>query len=322
MKDHDVLIIGAGIAGLSAARRLHAAGCQVAVFDKGRGPGGRMATRRDDTSCWDHGAQYFSIKTSGFRQLASEALEAGVLKPWTPAHLADNHPRYAGMAGMNALPKYLASGLTVYTSQKVVKIELEPKGWVLQLESGERAHCRALLVTLPAPQVLELLNSSGLALPAARAALGEIAYHPCIAVLARLDRPSELPAPGGLLLTGQPIAWMADNYQKGISGEPTLTIHADADFSREHLDGDLNAAGQQLADLAQSFLGAASITAIQVHRWRYSLAFRRHPEPFLLADAPFPLLFGGDGFGETGHVEGACLSGMAMADWLVKQQSN
>jgi hypothetical protein len=319
MKDCDILVIGAGIAGLSAAHRLHAAGWQVAVIDKGRGPGGRMATRRDGASSWDHGAQYFSVKTPGFRQLASEALEAGILKSWTPAHLADNHPRFAGSAGMNAWPKYLASGLTVHTSQKVVRIEMESTGWVLQMESGASARCRALLVTLPAPQVLALLNSSGLSLPAAQAALGEIAYHPCIAVLARLDRPSELPAPGGLLLAEQPIAWMADNHQKGISEEPTLTIHAAPAFSREHLDGDLNAAGQQLAALAQPYLGAAGITAFQVHRWRYSLAYRRHPEPFLSATAPFPLLFGGDGFGETGHVEGACISGMAMADWLMEQ---
>jgi predicted NAD/FAD-dependent oxidoreductase len=41
-----ILVIGAGLAGLTAARRLQDRGHTVVVVDKGRAPGGRMATRR------------------------------------------------------------------------------------------------------------------------------------------------------------------------------------------------------------------------------------------------------------------------------------
>ena len=57
-------IIGAGMAGIACADALQAAGHAVAVFDKGRGPGGRMSTRRMETPlgtvAFDHGAQYFT----------------------------------------------------------------------------------------------------------------------------------------------------------------------------------------------------------------------------------------------------------------------
>ena len=44
-----IAIIGAGMAGLSCADALRDEGHEIALFDKGRGPGGRMSTRRVDT---------------------------------------------------------------------------------------------------------------------------------------------------------------------------------------------------------------------------------------------------------------------------------
>jgi len=54
----DIIIIGAGIAGLACARPLADAGLHVIIIDKGRGIGGRVATRRADDLRFDHGAPY------------------------------------------------------------------------------------------------------------------------------------------------------------------------------------------------------------------------------------------------------------------------
>ena len=51
------VIVGAGIAGLLAARRLRTAGCDVLVLEKSRGFGGRMATKRVGAAVFDQGAQ-------------------------------------------------------------------------------------------------------------------------------------------------------------------------------------------------------------------------------------------------------------------------
>ncbi len=310
MTNPDVLIIGSGLAGLTAATILTEKGKSAIVLDKGRGPGGRMSTRRMGEARCDHGAQFFSTKTVDFQNFIKKAEAAGAVKNWTPAHLDDDHSRWIGTNGMNSLPKFLAKNLTVKTSLRVVRLE-QKNGWMAHTESGDQFSARALVIAIPAPQALDLLKNSGLDLPEALVALRQIEYYPCLAVLARLDRESALPAPGSLAFENQAIAWMADNFQKGISPEPTLTIHASPAFSQEHLDGDLQAAGAKLLTLAKPQLGDAEVLDFQVHRWRYSLPFRRFPEPFFKAETEFPLLFGGDGFG-TGNVEGAFLSGLAI----------
>ncbi|MEY3051656.1 MAG: hypothetical protein RLY31_1441 [Bacteroidota bacterium] len=318
MTESDVLVVGAGIAGLTAARTLTESGRRVVVLDKSRGPGGRMATRRDGEARWDHGAQYFSTRTPAFRALAGALAAERTIQEWKPAHLSDPYPRYIGTGGMNAVPKSLAAGLDVRCRQQVVRLRYNT-AWEVVTAGGEHYSAGVLVLAIPAPQASALLTGSGLDLPAVENALAQVAYHPCLAVLAWLDRPADLPFPGGLALQDHPVAWLADHTAKGISTVPTLIIHAAPDFSTAHLDGDLEQAGRSLADAARPLLGGAAITRFQVHRWRYSLAFRRHPDHFFHSDAPGPLFIGGDGFGPTGHVEGAFLSGMALARAILER---
>ena len=70
------VVVGAGISGLLAAQELTAAGWRVVVLDKGRGVGGRMATRRVGDGTFDHGAQFFTVR--GERFLAGERRRRGV----------------------------------------------------------------------------------------------------------------------------------------------------------------------------------------------------------------------------------------------------
>lgn len=317
MSNLPVIIIGAGMAGLAAAQRLAAANIPALLLDKGRGVGGRMATRRAGEAVFDHGAQFFSAKTPGFQAWVTTARQAGVLKEWYPRSTGDqtpSHPRWIGAQGMNALPKMMAENCTVQKSVKVIRIAPRPGGWQISAEDETQYSARALLVTIPAPQALELLSNSGMDFPGMP--LRQIAYHPCLALMATLDRPSAIPAPGGWAPENTPIAWLADNFQKGISPQPTLTIHATPAFSRLHLDGDLTAAGQLLLEAAAPWLGTARVLEWHIHRWRYSLAYERYAEPYWQAAAVSPLLFGGDGFG-IGNIEGAFLSGWSMAERLL-----
>ena len=72
----DVLVIGAGMTGIACARQLQVAGLDVVLLDKGRGIGGRMATRRVElggqTIRFDHGAQYITARSADFKQLLGE----------------------------------------------------------------------------------------------------------------------------------------------------------------------------------------------------------------------------------------------------------
>ena len=79
----DVIVIGAGVSGLIAARTLQANGARVLVLDKGRGVGGRLATRRTQSGIFDHGAQLFTARDPQFRLLVEAWQAAGIVRPWS-----------------------------------------------------------------------------------------------------------------------------------------------------------------------------------------------------------------------------------------------
>ena len=77
---------GGGVAGLTAASRLAQAGCDVTVYETGRGPGGRASTRRGDTPTISSGTtarSFFRADDSNFRALVEEWRAAGFVAEWT-----------------------------------------------------------------------------------------------------------------------------------------------------------------------------------------------------------------------------------------------
>ena len=110
----DIVVVGAGLSGLTAARSLQAKGHKVVVLDKGRGLGGRMATRRISTSdgltaVFDHGAQFFTVRDQQFQKLVDEWIADGIVREWCRGFVAeDGHPRYVVNNGMTALTKHIA----------------------------------------------------------------------------------------------------------------------------------------------------------------------------------------------------------------------
>ena len=58
----SVAVVGAGLAGVACARGLQAAGVEVTVFDKSRGVGGRLATRRTTVTLPGHAAPWWQVQ--------------------------------------------------------------------------------------------------------------------------------------------------------------------------------------------------------------------------------------------------------------------
>ena len=329
------------MAGLTAARQLVQRGHLVTLLDKGRGVGGRMATRRltDATppARADHGPPYVTPQTPVFGQFLDQLVTEGVMVQWPPLSPAAGTaaPAYAGTEGMNAVAKHLSDGLTIHTGETVVRIGTRPAGWQVETESGNLYRADSLLMTIPAPQALSLLKRSGLTLTDATLnALQQITYQPCIAVLAVLNQPSQIPAPGVVWPadeTTQPTGFdgwtmLIDNGQKEISEQPTVTVLLDAEASQTHFDDDLTALGQRVLTGLSHWIPAGAVESVQVHRWRFSLPNKQVNSWYLQADTPFPLLFGGDGFsGEEPRLsqwpnglESAFWSGMKMAEQLMQ----
>jgi renalase len=318
-----IIVVGAGLAGLSAARIL-ATTHDVIVVDKGRGVGGRMATRRIDHATFDHGAQFFTTHTAEFAAVVDEWRAAGLVQPWFAGRIgphgiidADGHTRFRGADNMNAIAKHLAAGLDVRVQTHVKSVSQRDQAWLVTTNDNT-FEADAVMLTAPVPQSLALLDSGRVPLTRSDLAdLKAIRYEPCIALLAVLKDSPSLPEPGAVDPIAGPIDWMADNQRKGVSAVPALTIHADADFSHQHWDSSDDV-------VVHALLAAASVSneaiagSVQVQRWRYARPIAVHASRHLVAHNLAPLIFAGDGFGGA-KVEGAVLSGRSAAHALMAE---
>ncbi|MGA1239000.1 MAG: NAD(P)/FAD-dependent oxidoreductase [Limisphaerales bacterium] len=320
----DVVVLGAGIAGLLAARKLGSKGYAVRVIEKARGVGGRMATRRTDHGTFDHGAQYFSIQSPEFREVVDEWQQAGAVKHWSNGFQMQSGeprstdlPRYRGAPSMTAGPKLLAQGLDIALQTKATAVRHAEHGWTVDLEDSKPIHARALVITAPVPQGLALLDAGDTRLPEdARQNLKAIHYAPCLALMASLPERSLLPNAGGMWFDQEPLAWMADNTIKGVSAAPgaAVTIHAAPEFSTRHWTTPEEDVTRELLQAASPWLGSTPV-ATRLHRWRYSHPITSYPDKCLCITTPNPLVFAGDAFGGA-KVEGAALSGLTAAEHI------
>jgi predicted NAD/FAD-dependent oxidoreductase len=316
----DCLIIGAGLAGLYAARELAAAGIPALVLEKEAVAGGRVATETVETergaAMADVGAQYFTVRDNVFGEQVRGWIAAGVARQWSTGFAVpgasaylDGYPRYCGSTGMAAIPAHLSQGIAIRLGSQVTGLDYR-NGWQVNLSGGERLEARALLLTPPVPQSLALLSAGSIALTADDAAyLSQIDYDPCLAVMAVLARPGRVPLPGGMWPGGARIYWIADNQQKGISAAPCVTIHATPEYSRRRWEAESETIVGELIAEAAPWLGR-DVIETRLRRWRYSIPVQLYPNPTLLLERPGPLALAGDAFAGP-RVEGAVLSGIA-----------
>ena len=312
-------IVGAGLSGLLAGRSLRAAGHQVVLFDKGRSPGGRLATRRIGPAAVDHGAQFFTVRSEQFAGLVREWEGIGLVREWCRGFGAepDGHPRYMVRSGMNALAKHLAVGLDVRTRTLVFTLRpmvpTSARRWLLAIDDGSTEQFDAVILTCPVPQAFSLTITAGLEVPTA---LRRTDYDRTLALLAVLDRPGGVPVPGGVQDADETFSFVADNQAKGVSATPALTLHANAGWSLAWWDRPADETHAELRHRAAPWLGTAEIVTSQVKRWRFATPQSTWPDPCWRADGGgAPLILAGDAFAGP-KIEGAALSGLAAATAL------
>ena len=320
------LIIGGGMSGLIAGTILQRHGLQVKIIDKGRGIGGRLATRRISHPVYgegvcDYGMQFFTISDPQVHNWVDEWLQAEIIGEWCGV---SERSSYRGLKSSRSIAQYLAKDLDVLTQTTAVEIRWGDAGWTVRDENNDSFHGDTLIITAPIPQTLAILDRSTIALSSEiRARLDRVTYQPCLAVLALLDKPSKIPAPGGLRLEHPSLAWIACNQQKGISPQGiAVTLHATPEFSQTHWDEDNSAIATKLLTIAAEWLGS-TVVAVEVRRWLYSQPQTCYGEAYLAVEEPGLLILAGDAFSieiapePSSHLERAMRSGIESANYLL-----
>lgn len=311
-----VAIVGAGMAGAAAARGLSRAGHRVAVFDKGRGPGGRMATRRLPSGARvDHGAAYVTARDPGFAAALRELGEAGAVADWGEAGWS------VGVPAMTQPVRALTEGIDVATGVTVGRLSRDEAGWRLRDATGAPLGglFDAVLVTAPAPQARTLIAGAGVDGQALWPALVRVRYAPCWAlIVAHSGEPAFSESHRRDRDRAAPIAWIARDATKPgrAAAEETLVVHASAQWSRRHLERDAGEVAALLLAELRTLLGgtapaAERVTDLAAHRWRFAKVEEAAGEPCLWSP-DLRLGVAGDGC-LGGRVEAAYLSGTALA---------
>jgi len=327
----NIGIIGAGIAGLTCAQKLHAHGFNVTLLEKSRGVGGRTATRRMDAGVtFDHGAQYFTARDSMFVSQVDQWCAAGVVEPWRGRIVAldrgevrelhDQPSRYVGTPGMNSMAKSLAEGLNVLTQITATTIRHSHDQWQVEDTEGKlHGDFDAVIFTAPPKQTRVLLGDAS---PVLQESISRVAMDCCWAIMLRLHEP--LPVDfDGAFVDNSALRWIALNSGKPRRGNSNCwVLHASSAWSADHLEE----TPEQVAELLLDHFWQANnltpqpIEMMVAHRWLYSGPKAPLSERYLF-DRSLNLGACGDWCGGP-RVEGAFLSGLALADAVFEHTSN
>ena len=308
------------MAGLSAGQKIKKAGVEPLIVEKGRGFGGRMANRRMSEAKFDHGAQFITSRNHEFEQQLKTWEEEGVSHHWEGLGKvrAKDINHWHGIPSMTAIPKALAEGLHIERATRVSALSPQGDVWQVKYEDGTEQLAKQIICTAPVPQTLTLLQAGQAKLDEDQLeTLMTIQYDPCFAVMALLEHESFIPSPGILEFDHGPVAWMADNQQKGISPLPAITLHSSGAYAKEHWNDDRLACGHKLLELMKDNIGP-KVLEVQVHGWLYSKVTHGSSERFARLKSLPPMWLAGDAFGGPHSVEGAALSGWAVAADLLK----
>ncbi|HTH99043.1 MAG TPA: FAD-dependent oxidoreductase [Stellaceae bacterium] len=331
LKGRSIAVVGAGIAGLAAARGLVEEGADVAVFDKGRQPGGRVATLRAADLAFDHGAQFATAHGLDFAALVAGAETHGQAGSWVPRHMkADNSGALSpgrstetyrvGVPAMSELARVLAQDLSITQEARVTDLERGGGSWNLRFADGTgRDSFDHVVLALPAPQIVPLITGIADFVTTVSATI----YAPCWAVMAAFAEPLGL-AVDALTIDDTTLAWAARDSSK--PGRPAVqdcwVLHASPEWSRTHIEAEADAIAVALLARFQDLFGQAlpapmpEPSHLAAHRWRYALVEQAADVPCLW-DASL-------GIGACGdwcigpRVEAAFDSGTAMAKTIAE----
>jgi len=319
-----IAIIGSGLAGLSLAHQLKDK-ADISLFDKSRGPSGRMSHRRAEPFYFDHGAQYFTARTAEFQAFIEPTIEQGVIERWNAHHAlidgvsiletsnwAELEPRYVGTPAMNALGKHLAKDLDIKYACRIASITKDDAWYLIDEEGQKHGPYDWVILANPPEQALDLLPSSFAHIEQIRA----IQIEPCFALMLGFENSFEMDFEAAHIESSN-LSWLANNRSKpNRAGKMSLIAHSSHGFAANNLETDKNEMIALMCAEVSKLIGrdAAEAEYKGLHRWLYANN-ATHEKHDSFIDNELNIGVCGD-WTEGGRVEGAFTSALKLANAL------
>lgn len=322
----NIAIIGAGISGLTLANKLKAH-ANVTVFEKSKGVGGRMATRRHEEYEFDHGAQYFTTKTDSFKNFILPLINQGVIKRWDARFTEiqstkvvhqhrwnETYPHYVGVPGMNAIGKCLSQDLLIQCNQKIIKIINKDKKWHLFSVENE---CMGVfdwaILTIPPVQALEIMPKKFKHYET----LCSFRMKGCFSLMLGLTHPLNLDYDAAIIRESD-ISWISNNSSKpGRNKAPSLVVHSNNQWAEQNVTYRHEEIIKQLCQKTMEIIGKnIKIGCKILHHWRYA-NIQKQNNTLVMLDEEQRLAICGD-WCIQGRVEAAYSSASKLAEKLVE----
>ncbi len=304
---------------------------KISIFEKARGVSGRMSTRYADPYQFDHGAQYFTARSSEFKSFLLPYIKRGIIADWQPkvVTLMPNErpykrewfePHYIGIPRMNALSKAMSSEFEdqLYLKTRIKTLEFKGQAWyLLDTDDGYHGPFDLVVSTLPSEQLLDLYPSDFFR----KRHIEDVKMEACFTLMLGFEKDKWTPPNwGAAVVKNSPISWIAVNSDKPErKTPPCVVVHSSNEWAEKHFDdnhGDVeHMLLDALTDISNIEVRAAAHTSL--HNWRYAATTRIYDgkKPYLF-DEDLKLAAIGDWFVE-GRVEGAFLSGYKLAKALL-----
>ncbi|SFX55738.1 NAD(P)/FAD-dependent oxidoreductase [Marinospirillum alkaliphilum] len=298
-------IIGAGLAGLSCALKLQGQGHRVTLFEKARGPGGRLSSRRRLETTFDLGCQSLGAESETFQL----QLEVWQKQGWLTS---EDQLHFYPPGRMSHLTRQLAESLAtpdaLQCQTRIVQLQQHPDGWWLTDDQGQQhGPFDQVTLAIPATQALALLETCGSSLATALQQAQQqavwVAYFVLPAGLhTRKTQSPAVPLRRCTLLNDKP--GQAHHLQRWV-------IEADCQWSEAHQHLPAEQVARQLFELWAACQQTPEPLLLEAHRWLYGFTTQALKQPFLLDNQTGLALCGDFCLGD--QAEHAWLSGNLLA---------
>ncbi|XP_021048424.1 renalase [Mus pahari] len=316
-----VLVVGAGLTGsLCAAllRKETTFPLYLAMWDKAGDTGGRMITANSphNPRCTvDLGAQYITRSpryAKEHQQFYEELLAHGILKPLTSPIEGmkgkEGDCNFVAPQGFSSIIKYYLkkSGAEVFLKHCVTRINLKDNKWEVSTDTGSTEQFDLVLLTMPAPQILELQGDIvNLISERQRQQLTAVSYSSryALGLFYEVDMKIDVPWSCRYLSNHPSICFISiDNKKRNIESSecgPSLLIQSTVPFGVQHLkSSEADVQKLMIQQLETILPGLPQPVATICQKWIYSQVTNpvsNTPGQVTLHLKPF-LVCGGDGF--------------------------